>query len=344
MSAPFRPAGRVLGDRGYILQSLADGRIVAKLLMDEALTEWIYDPRVHQALLVVGVLFAIYLVVRILQRSISRYIKDPDMRYRARKAVAFLGYLVGIAALAAILSERLGGLTVALGVAGAGIAFALQEVIASTAGWVAISFGNFYGSGDRVQLGGIKGDVIDIGILRTTLMELGQWVDGDLYNGRIVRVANSFVFKEPVFNYSADFPFLWDEIVFPVRYGSDWKYARELLQSVVNEVVGDYALRSKDAWKNIVRKYRIEDARIDPMITITADENWLQYRLRYIVDYRRRSVTKDRLFARILEVVDDSEGRIAIATAGLELLSAPSIDVRLAEGGLRSKGRKKQDA
>lgn len=55
---------------------------------------------------------------------------------------------------------------------------------------------------------------------------------------------------------------------------------RELLRRVVNEVVGDYARRSKDAWKNIVRKYRIEDARIGPMITITADENWLQYRLR----------------------------------------------------------------
>ncbi len=99
------------------------------------------------------------------------------------------------------------GLSVALGVPGAGIAFALQEVIASVASWVAVSFGNFYSPGDRVQLGGIKGDVIDVGVLRTTLMEMGEWVNGDLYNGRIVRVANSFVFKEPVYNYSADFPF-----------------------------------------------------------------------------------------------------------------------------------------
>jgi small-conductance mechanosensitive channel len=64
-----------------------------------------------------------------------------------------------------------------------------------------------------VELGGIKGDVIDIGILRTTIMQIGEWVSGYQYNGRIVRVANSFVFKEPVFNYSAEFPFLWDEIM-----------------------------------------------------------------------------------------------------------------------------------
>jgi small-conductance mechanosensitive channel len=66
----------------------------------------------------------------------------------------------------------------------------------------------FYNTGDRVQLGGIKGDVMDIGVLRTTIMETGQWVDGDLYNGRIVLIANSYVFKEPVFNYSGDFPFM----------------------------------------------------------------------------------------------------------------------------------------
>ncbi len=131
-----------------------------------------------------------------------------------------------------VFSDKLGGLTVALGVAGAGIAFALQEVIASVAGWLAILFAGFYKTGDRVQLGGIKGDVIDVNVLRTTLMETGQWVDGDLYNGRIVRIANSFVFKEPVFNYSGDFPFLWDEIKIPVQFGSNYDKARKLFLDV----------------------------------------------------------------------------------------------------------------
>ena len=128
-----------------------------------------------------------------------------------------------------VYSDKLGGLTVAFGVAGAGIAFALQEVIASFAGWLAIMFGSFYKTGDRVQLGGIKGDVMDIGVLRTTIMEVGQWVDGDLYNGRIVLVANSFVFKEPVYNYSGDFPFLWDEIKIPIQYGSNYEKTNEIL-------------------------------------------------------------------------------------------------------------------
>jgi len=295
--------------------------------VDEFFKRWPVDPGsfVFAAIALIVTLVA----VRVLQGSIGRYVSDVDTRYRARKFVSFLGYLTAFLILATAFSDRLGGLTVAFGVAGAGIAFALQEVIASVAGWVAISFGSFYSPGDRVQLGGIKGDVIDIGVLRTTLMEMGQWVNGDAYNGRIVRVANSFVFKEPVFNYSGDFPFLWDEITFPVRYGSDWKFAKEMLQRIVEEVVGEYAVQSKDAWKTVVRKYRIEDARIDPMITIRADENWLEYTIRYIVDYRQRRVTKDRLFTRILEEVDKSAGRVGIATAGFELLSAPSLEVKV---------------
>ncbi|MBN1798381.1 MAG: mechanosensitive ion channel family protein [Spirochaetales bacterium] len=88
------------------------------------------------------------------------------------------------------------------------------------------------------QLGGIKGDVIDISILRTTLMEIGNWVDGDLYNGRVVRIANSFVFKEPVFNYSGDFPFLWDELTLPIRYGSDLNKTKKSFPSRLTKCRG----------------------------------------------------------------------------------------------------------
>lgn len=78
-----------------------------------------------------------------------------------------------------VFNDRSGQLTVIFGVVGAGVAFALQEVIASFAGWVAISLGQFYKTGDRVQLGGIMGDVIDIRLLRTTLMEIGAWVKAE---------------------------------------------------------------------------------------------------------------------------------------------------------------------
>ncbi len=222
---------------------------------------------------------------------------------------------------------------VALGVAGAGIAFALQEVIACVAGWAAVAFGRFYSTGDRVQLGGIKGDVIDIGTLRTTLMEVGNWVDGDLYNRRIVRVANSFVFKEPVFNYSADFAFLWDEIKVPIRYGSDWQHATVVLQKVLEEICGDFARRSRDAWAGARERYALEDARVEPMVTLVANDNWLELTGRYVVDYRQRRVTKDAIFRRFLSEVDASGERIRLASATVEIVNLPRIDVATQTGG-----------
>ena len=213
--------------------------------------------------------------------------------------------------------------------AGAGIAFALQEVIASIAGWVVVSFGNFYSVGDRVQLGDIIGDVIDIGVLRTTLMETGQWVKADLYNGRIVRVANSIVFKGPVFNYSGDFPFLWDEITVPVKYGSDYRLAREILQKIADDAVGRLVPEAQKTWRGMVSKYRIEDARIEPAVTLIANDNWMEFTIRYVTDYKRRRSTKDILFTRILEEVDASGGKVALASATFHLVGAPVFNVQM---------------
>jgi small-conductance mechanosensitive channel len=299
--------------------------------MQGFLERWLFDPTVGKIIVsLIGVLI-IAVIVRFLHRSLARRITHHDTRYRARKLVTLAGYLAGILFITIVFSDQLGHLTVAFGVAGAGVAFALQEVIASVAGWVEISLGRFYQIGDRVQVGGIMGDVIDIGVLRTTLMECGQWVNSDLYNGRIVRIANSFVFKEPVFNYSAHFPFLWDEITVPVKYGSDYRLARDTLQRVVDGVVSDYAPHARAAWKGVVEKYMIEDERVEPMVTVIANDNWMEFTVRYVVAYKRRRITKDQMFTRILEELDKTDGRVAIASTTIQIVETPAFDVRLME-------------
>ncbi|MEQ9306981.1 MAG: mechanosensitive ion channel, partial [Marinoscillum sp.] len=270
----------------------------------------------------------IWSIGRLIQSKVFSKIKDTDSRYKAKKFGSFLAWVVIIVYFSIVYSNKLGGLTVALGVAGAGIAFSLQEVIASVAGWLAILFGGFNKTGDRVQLGGIKGDVIDIGVLRTTVMELGQWVDGDLYNGRIVRIANSFVFKEPVFNYSADFPFLWDEVKIPVKFGSDYQLAEELIQKAGDKITGAYAEEAKGKWKEMTEKYLIESANINPMVSLVANDNWVEFTLRYIVDFKRRTMTKNEIFKEILSAVDKSQGKIILASATFELVGMPEVTLK----------------
>jgi small-conductance mechanosensitive channel len=295
----------------------------------DPLHNWLFDPTVSKIVIVIIGIIIINVLTRVVRRLLLSRVESTDTRYRLRKFVNAFGALTSALLITVVFSNKLGNLTVAFGVAGAGIAFALQEVIASIAGWVAVSFGNFYSVGDRVQLGGIIGDVIDVGVLRTTLMETGQWVKADQYNGRIVRVANSFVFKEPVFNYSGDFPFLWDEITVPVKYGSDYKLAREIMQKIAYDSVGALVPAAKKTWHEMVKKYRIEDAMIEPVVTLIANDNWLEFTIRYVTDYKRRRSTKDILFTRIMEEFDATDGKVSLASTTFHLVDAPEFKVRM---------------
>lgn len=273
----------------------------------------------------------IWMVIKVIQKNLFSKIDDIDNRYKANKFGSFIGYFLTVVFVTIVYSDKLGGVTVALGVAGAGIAFALQEVIASFAGWLAILFGDFYKTGDRVQVGGIKGDVMDIGVLRTTIMETGQWIDGDLYNGRIVLIANSFIFKEPVFNYSGDFPFLWDEIKIPIQYNSNYDKAKTIFEEIGIEVAGDLTERSKEKWTILQRKYRLEDSQTEPMVSLIATDNWVEFTLRYVVSYKKRRATKTELFTRILKRIEATNGEIKFASATFQLVETPEIKVTMAK-------------
>ena len=146
------------------------------------------------------ILFSVFLYVAS-RKILNRFypvLQEQNKWYSIKKAVTNLIYVIIFLIFVFTFSDRFEGFYTTIGLAGAGITFALREVIVSIAGWFAILFGDFFKVGDRVLLGGIKGDVIDLGIFRTTLMEIGDWVNGDQYNGRIVRVANSFIFTSPV--------------------------------------------------------------------------------------------------------------------------------------------------
>ena len=297
--------------------------------MLDAARELLQRPMVMRGLWAFVALIVVIVFIKIAQRSINRYVKDPDSRYRARKTAGTVGWLLLAVYVLLLFSDSLGQVAVILGVASAGIAFALQEVIISLAGWLAITFGHFFSVGDRVELGGTVGDVIDVGVLRTTVMECGEWIGGDNYTGRIVLIANSFVFKEAVYNYSMDFPFLWDELKVPVRFGGDYDLARNILLAAADEVVHEYTEYANEHWKRMLRRYRIEPARVEPAVTLVATDNWVEYTLRYVVDYKHRRGVRDEIFRSILRRVDESDGKVELASATYEVVAVPDMNVNV---------------
>src|ERR1700684_2594474 len=206
----------------------------------------------------VGILI-IHATFRVLEQTLPRRFGRADARYKVRKFIVFSGYLSILLFLAFVFEDRLSRLSFAVGVVGAGVAVALQDVLASFAGAFSIGFSKLYAVGDRVQIGETRGDVIDIGLLRTTLMETGDWVNRDLYNGRLVRIPNSLVFKASVFNYSQGFRFVWDEIKVVLSVTSDCQLAKEVLLRVGQAAVGEYLAEAQVSWKYISENFRTEN-------------------------------------------------------------------------------------
>jgi small-conductance mechanosensitive channel len=208
------------------------------------------------------------------------------------------------------LEDRLSRLSFAIGIAGAGVAVALQDVLASVAGAFSIGFSRLYTVGDRVQIGDTRGDVIDIALLRTTLMETGNWVSRDQYNGRIVRIPNSALLKGPVFNFSQGFRFVWDEIKALFTTDSDCQLAREMLLRVANESIGEYLVEAQTSWKTITDNFRSENPPLEPTVALVVNAGSLEFTVDYVVDYTKRTVMKDRLFTKIVQEVANSSGRL----------------------------------
>lgn len=273
--------------------------------------------------------FFILFLTWLIRKGINQTVEDNTIRYRAKKFSRLASYALILLLAIITFTGKVQYFTITIGIISAGLAFALQEVILSAAGWVAIFSSNIYKPGDRIDINNVKGDVIDIGITKTTLMEIGEWVNSDNYSGRIVQVSNAFVFKGVVRNYSTDFPFVWDEINLPIRYGSDIPLANKLILDISQAVLTDYANFAKDHWKQMVRKYLIEDAHVEPTLTLKLTDNWVEFNLRYVVDYKKRRTTKDRLFKDIYAAVIQTEGKVQLASASFEVVGVPDIKIDL---------------
>ncbi len=261
----------------------------------------------------------ILLVTWFIRITLTKTITDNSIRYRTKKATRLFGYALIIVLAVITFTSKVQYFTIAIGLFSAGLAFALQEVILSIAGWIAIYSANLYKPGDRIELNGVKGDVIDISITKTTIMEMGGWVSSDNYSGRIVQISNAFVFKGPLHNYSSNFPFVWDEINLPIKYGSDLKLTDEIIMAAANQILTEYAHYANEHWQKMVKNYLIENAHVEPSVTLKLTDNWAEFNLRYVVDYKRRRITKDKLNKHIWKNISASNGKVSIASATIEI-------------------------
>lgn len=267
--------------------------------------------------------------IQIFRGLLRKKISNSSLRYRSQKGIEIIGYILLVILSLSYFTGNIQDFTLIIGLFSAGIAFTLQELILSIAGSLYIFLVKVYLPGDRIEMNGIKGDVIDIDSIYTTMMEIGEWVSSDNYSGRIVKISNAFVFKGPIYNYSKDFPFIWDEFNLPIRYGSDVDLAKSIVIQVATEVLAEYTAQSRLQWETVVSKYYIENAVVDPTLAIKLTDNWIQFNLRYIVDYRKRRYTMNLLQEKIGLEILNTNGAVVIASSTFELVQMPELKINV---------------
>jgi small-conductance mechanosensitive channel len=236
-------------------------------------------------------------VIILLRKLIKRKIEDTAHQYKFQKLIELFGiFLIVVVILLSFSLDNFEDYTIIIGLFTAGIAFTLQELILSVAGSFYIFAFRVYRPADRIEINNIRGDVIDINSMYTTIMEMGEWVSSDNYSGRIVKISNAFVFKGPIKNYSMDFSFVWDEINILITFESDIALGKQIILSKSTELLYDYIKNSKQKWQEMVARYYIENATLEPTIAINLTDNWVAINLRYITGYKLRRIIKNELF------------------------------------------------
>ena len=271
-------------------------------------------------------LSVIYLIFKlILQGKISKTIQDKKTKYSISKIISVLYLVVFIAVLIMIWAKDASQLTVATGLAGAGIAIALQDLFKNAAGGIMLFFTGLYRVGDRIEINGKSGDVMDIGIMFTTLLEIKDWVSGDQATGRLVTIPNGYILSNTVNNYTKDHNFIWDEIQLPISYSSDWQFAYDkILEIVTNETKEIVEHANKDISK-LEEKYYLDKRSAEPAIYLSATDNWISFTIRYPTMVRNRRFLRHKITRLILDEL--ARNKIKISSSTVDIVGFPNLKI-----------------
>ncbi len=223
------------------------------------------------------------------------------VRYFLSKISSYIIYLIAIIIALGIWVEQTQSLVMAMGFIGAGIAIALQRPLMNLVGFLVLITVRPYEAGHRIEIGGEKGDVIDVELMYTKLMEIGGDDNYDQFTGRIKQIPNSYVLEKVINNYTKDFGFVWEEMMIPITYNSNLKKAKKIMEKVAEKVTGKFADKSETQLRKMTYKYLFEPRDIHPTVYIIPTDNWVELRLRFIVESKHRRRYVNPIFEEILD-------------------------------------------
>lgn len=282
----------------------------------------------------IAAVFALTYLAKAIARAVFSNSGRDRVFFWTRQGIKLGGALILILGIASVWFDDPSRLATALGLVTAGLAFALQRVVTAIAGYFVILRGRTFNVGDRITMGGVRGDVIALDFTQTTLMEMGQppsvqaadpamWVKSREYTGRIVTITNSKIFEEPIYNYTKEFPYIWEEMSIPISYSSDRVVAEKIILAAAEKYTVDIAQISNEALLEMQRRYFVSSAEMKPKVYCRLTDNWVELTVRFIVRDRGIRDIKDKISREIINGLD--KANIGIASATFEVTGFPPI-------------------
>jgi small-conductance mechanosensitive channel len=249
----------------------------------------------------VAVILVWGVVGRLARRLVARTVDDPAARFQMSRVS---GYVVGglaIVLVARLWIQGINGIATYFGLLSAGIAIALQDPLTNLAGWLFILVRRPFRVGDRIQVGPQIGDVVDIRPLRFVMLEVGNWVHADQGTGRILHVPNGFVFKNTVANYDEAFGYIWNELEVTVTFESDWRKAKETLETILSRQSRTIDDEVKQRIDQAAHTLHIKFPKLTPVVWTTVVDSGVRLTMRYLCKPRARRSSSTEIWEQVLD-------------------------------------------
>jgi small-conductance mechanosensitive channel len=332
------PAAPNTGDSGGLLSAtrqlaadqkmltLLDQRITNRKDLSDLYGKWstLLTTRssrlLHSALIdvavVIGILLALLFIDRWLVRLLGRTKLDRRQVATLRTVTRVALQVVGIVSIVLMLIGLPAQLGTFLGIVGAGLTVALKDFIVAFLGWLVLMGKNGMRIGDWVEIEGVSGEVVSLGIFRTILLETGNWGGSGHPTGRRVTFANSFAIQKHYFNFSTSGQWLWDEVLVLVPYGRDPHAIADAIQKEVAAVTQEASREAEREWQRAVRSERESGFSAAPGILIRPTIGGAEVAVRYVTRARDRFELRTRLYQTALQLLarPSSEERLQATT------------------------------
>ena len=233
-------------------------------------------------------------------KLIDKKVKNLTAQYKWRKLKTYLLFLIGISIISAIWIN-LQQFATFLGLLSAGIAIALREPLSNLLAWLFILWKHPFTTGDRIEIDGTTGDVIDIRAFQFSLIEVGNWVQADQSTGRIIHIPNHKVLTSPVANYKADFSFIWHEIPVLITLESNWQKAKNILKEIVQDINQAEIKQARREITQASKKHLIYFRNLTPIVYTSVEDSGILLTIRYLCHPQQRRSTETNLWEKILK-------------------------------------------